>query len=112
MQANISTLQTNLLTNTSSPNLVQTTTTNELPSSDSRILVQFNSLAATASTASIPQDVADLTAVVNSTFLSNVDTHVLQLDNSTANASDIVTQLRGRDGKFLCLPFGSGLFHP
>ena len=99
MQANISTLQTNLQTNTSSPNLVQTSNTNELPSSDARVLVQFNSLAATARTSAIPQDVADLTAVINSTFLSNVDTHVLELDNSTVNASDLVTELRGRDGE-------------
>ena len=99
MQANISTLQTNLQTNTSSPNLVQTTSTNDLPSSDARILVQFNSLASTASTSAIPQDIADLTAVINSTFLLNVDTHVLELDNSTVNASDLVTELRGRDGE-------------
>ena len=99
MQANISKLQTNLQINTSSPNLVQTSSTNELPSSDARVLVQFNSLASTARTSAIPQDVADLTAVVNSTFLSNVDTHVLELDNSTANPSDLVTELRGRDGE-------------
>ncbi|KAL3133992.1 hypothetical protein ABBQ32_008432 [Trebouxia sp. C0010 RCD-2024] len=95
--ANISTLQTNLQTNTASPNLAQTTSTNELPSSDARILVQFNSLASTATTSAIPQDVADLSAVVNSTFLANVDTHVLELDNSTVNASELVTELRGRD---------------
>ena len=104
MQANISTLQTNLQTNTSSPNLMQTSSTNELPSSDARVLVQFNSLAATARTSAIPQDIADLSAVINSTFLSNVDTHVLELDNSTVTASDLVTELRGRDGKVnVCL---------
>lgn len=78
---------------------MQTSSTNELPSSDARVLVQFNSLAATAKTSAIPQDIADLTAVINSTFLSNVDTHVLQLDNSTVSASDLVTELRGRDGE-------------
>lgn len=99
MQANISTLQTNLQTDTSSPNLVQSTTTNQLPSSDARVLVQFNSLASTARTSAIPQDIADLDAVINSTFLANVDTHVLELDNSTVNPSDLVTDLRGRDGE-------------
>lgn len=103
MQANISTLQTNLQTNTSSPNLAQTTSTNELPSSDARILVQFNSLASTAAPSAIPQDVADLNAVVKSTFLPNVDTHVLELDNSTVNASELVTELRGRDGEDMYL---------
>lgn len=78
---------------------MQTSSTNDLPSSDARVLVQFNSLAATARTSAIPQDIADLTAVINSTFLSNVDTHVLELDNSTVNASDLVTELRGRDGE-------------
>lgn len=99
MQANISTLQTNLQTDTSSPNLVQSTSTNELPSSDARVLVQFNSLAPTARTSAIPQDIADLDAVINSTFLANVDTHVLELDNSTVSAADLVTDLRGRDGE-------------
>lgn len=104
MQANISTLQTNLQTNTSSPNLVQTSSTNELPSSDARVLVQFNSLAPTARTSAIPQDIADLDAVVNSTFFPNVDTHVLELDNSTVNPSDLVTELRGRDGEVTVWP--------
>lgn len=99
MQANISTLQTNLQTDTSSPNLVQSTSTNELPSSDARVLVQFNSLAPTARTSAIPQDIADLDAVINSTFLANVDTHVLELDNSTVSPADLVTDLRGRDGE-------------
>lgn len=98
MQANISTLQTTLLTNTSSPTLVQVTSSNDLPSSDSRVLVQFNSLAATASSSVLPSDVAAMDMVINSTFLPNVDTHVLHLDNTTANVSDVVTALRARDG--------------
>ncbi len=98
LQANISTLQTTLQTNTTSPTLVQVTSSNGLPSSDSRVLVQFNSLAATSSSSELPSDVAAMDAVVNSTFLPNVDTHVLTLDNSTANASDVVTALRARDG--------------
>ena len=108
LQADISTLQTTLQTNTTSPNLAQVTSSNELPSSDVRVLVQFNSLAA-SSGSDIPTDVADLNAVVNSTFLPNVETHVLNLDNSTANASDVVNALRGRDGKclLLCQYFGS-----
>lgn len=98
MQANISTLQTTLQTNTSSPTLDQVTSSNDLPSSESRVLVQFNSLAATSSSSVLPSDVAAMDMVINSTFLPNVDTHVLTLDNTTANASDVVTALRARDG--------------
>ncbi|DBB17084.1 hypothetical protein WJX82_005043 [Trebouxia sp. C0006] len=95
--ANISTLQTTLQTNTSSPTLDQVTSSNDLPSSDSRVLVQFNSLAATSNSSVLPSDVAAMNMVINSTFLSNVDTHVLNLDNTTANVSDVVTALRARD---------------
>ncbi len=98
MQANISTLQTTLQANTSSPTLDQVTSSNDLPSSDSRVLVQFNSLAATSNSSVLPSDVAAMDMVINSTFLSNVDTHVLNLDNTTANVSDVVTALRARDG--------------
>ena len=98
MQANISTLQTTLQTNTSSPTLDQVTSSNDLPSSDSRVLVQFTSLAATSNSSVLPSDVAAMNMVINSTFLSNVDTHVLNLDNTTANVSDVVTALRARDG--------------
>ena len=103
MQANISTLQTNLQTNTTSPTLTQVTTTNDLPSAASRVLVQFNSLAATNNASELPQDVADLNEVVNSTFLPNVDTHVLTVNNDTTNASDLVTTLRARDGMTLLI---------
>ena len=98
LQANISTLQTTLQTNTSSPTLDQVTSSNDLPSSDSRVLVQFNSLAASSNSSVLPSDVAAMDAVVNSTYLSNVDTHVITLDNNTANVSDVVTALRARDG--------------
>ena len=98
LQANISTLQTTLQTNTTSPTLAQVTSSNDLPAADSRVLVQFNSLAETSTSSQIPQDVSDMDAVVNSTYLANVDTHVLTLDNSTTNASDLVTVLRARDG--------------
>jgi hypothetical protein len=98
VQANISTLQTTLQTNVSSPTLDQVTSSNDLPSSDSRVLVQFNSLAATSSSSVLPSDVAAMDMVINSTFLANVDTHVLNLDNTTANVSDVVTALRARDG--------------
>ena len=98
MQANISTLQTTLQANISSPTLDQVTSSNDLPSSDSRVLVQFNSLAATSSSSVLPSDVAAMDVVINSTFLPNVDTHVLNLDNTTANVSDVVTALRARDG--------------
>jgi len=60
--------------------------------------VQFNSLAATSSSSVLPSDVAAMDMVINSTFLANVDTHVLNLDNTTANVSDVVTALRARDG--------------
>ncbi|DBA75377.1 TPA: hypothetical protein ACH3X1_010643 [Trebouxia sp. C0004] len=95
--ANISTLQTTLQTSSSSPTLDQVTSSNDLPSSDSRVLVQFNSLAATPSSSVLPSDVAAMDMVINSTFLTNVDTHVLTLDNTTANVSDVVTALRARD---------------
>lgn len=98
LQANISTLQTTLQTNTSSPTLDQVTSSNDLPSSDSRVLVQFNSLAASSNSSVLPSDVAAMDAVVNSSYLSNVDTHVITLDNNTANVSDVVTALRARDG--------------
>ena len=98
VQANISTLQTTLQANISSPTLDQVTSSNDLPSSDSRVLVQFNSLAATSNSNVLPSDVAAMNMVINSTFLSNVDTHVLNLDNTTANVSDVVTALRARDG--------------
>lgn len=98
LQANISASQEPLLVNTTSPLLTQTTTSVNLPSSEARVLVQFNSLADTATTADIPQDVSDLNEVVNSTYFSNVDTHVLNLDNSTVNASTFVSELRARDG--------------
>lgn len=99
LQANISAAQTPLLVNTTSPVLAQTTTSVTLPSSPSRILVQFNSLADTTNLTEIPADVQSIDAVVNSTYLPNVDTHVLNLDNGTANASTLVTELRARDGK-------------
>lgn len=99
LQANISAAQTPLIVNTSSPVLAQTTTSVTLPSAASRILVQFNSLADTSNITEIPSDVQSLDAVVNSTYLPNVDTHVINLDNSTANASTLVTELRSRDGK-------------
>lgn len=103
LQANISAAQTPLIVNTSSPVLAQTTTSVTLPSAASRILVQFNSLADTSNITQIPSDVQSLDAVVNSTYLPNVDTHVINLDNSTANASTLVTELRSRDGKLFLL---------
>lgn len=99
LQANISAAQTPLIVNTTSPVLAQTTSSVTLPSSPSRVLVQFNNLADTANSTAIPADVQSLDAVVNSTYLPNVDTHVINVDNSTADAATLVTELRARDGE-------------